>query len=48
MPMLPVHQGWAAIHFTTSRQSSCSCFRYSSCSSPSDSPEPRMSTRRQA
>ena len=48
MPMLPVHQGWAAIQAMTSRQSSCSCFRYSSSSRPSDSPEPRMSTRRQA
>ena len=34
MPTLPVHQGWAAIHFTTSRQSSCSCFRYSSVEQP--------------
>ena len=45
MPTAPLHQGWRASQSITSRASSCSCFVYSSSSTPSESPEPRMSTR---
>ena len=45
IPTSPVHHGWAASQRSTSRQSSCSCGWYSSSSTPSESPEPRMSTR---
>ena len=45
MPTLPLHQGCAASQAITSTASACSCGRYSSASRPSESPEPRMSTR---
>ncbi len=48
IPTAPVHHGWAAIQAITSQASDCSWGRYSSSSTPSDSPEPRMSTRTQA
>ena len=48
MPTAPVHHGWAASHAMTATASSCSSARYSSVSTPSESPLPRMSTRTQA
>ena len=44
IPTAPLHQGCRAIQVMTSRASSCSCCRYSSCRIPSDSPEPLIST----
>ena len=41
----PVHHGCAASQSSTSSASSCSCGRYSSSRIPSESPEPRWSTR---
>ena len=48
MPTVPAHQACAASHSMTSSASSCSCFRYSPRSTPSESPAPRMSTRTEA
>nr|KEP23421.1 hypothetical protein DA06_08685 [Georgenia sp. SUBG003] len=48
IPVVPSHQGWAAIHASTSSASRSSCSRYSSVRTPSESPLPRRSTRRQA
>ena len=48
MPTLPLHQSCAAIQAMTSQASDSSCAVYSSAISPSLSPLPRMSTRRQA
>jgi hypothetical protein len=48
MPTRPLHQGWAAIQPITSQASASSWGEYSSSISPSLSPLPRMSTRRQA
>ena len=48
IPTLPSHQDCAAIHSITARASSSSSGRYMSVISPSESPEPRMSTRTQA
>jgi len=45
IPTLPVHQGWREIHSITSTASACSWAEYSSPIAPSESPEPRMSTR---
>ncbi|SLI50057.1 Uncharacterised protein [Mycobacteroides abscessus subsp. abscessus] len=45
IPTLPSHQGWSASHAITSQASSCSVGRYSSVSTPSESPLPRRSTR---
>ncbi len=45
MPTLPSHQGWLASHSITAMPSSCSMGRYSSVSTPSESPLPRRSTR---
>ena len=45
MPTAPVHQGCAAIQAMISTASSCSCWVYSSSRMPSESPEPRRSTR---
>ena len=42
MPTRPVHHGCAASQASTSSASSCSCGRYSSSMTPSESPEPRM------
>ncbi len=48
IPTRPLHQGWAAIHRIASSPSASSCSRYWSTMIPSDSPEPRMSTRTHA
>ena len=48
IPTAPVHHGWAASQAMTSTASSCSMGRYSSVSTPSESPLPRWSTRTQA
>ena len=48
MPTFPVHHDCSAIHAMTSHASDCSCGRYSSSRTPSDSPVPRWSTRMQA
>jgi hypothetical protein len=48
MPTAPLHQGWAASHSMTSTPSASSCAVYSSRMTPSESPEPRMSTRTEA
>ena len=48
MPTPPAHQGCAASQAMTSTPSACSCGRYSSSISPSESPLPRMSTRTDA
>ena len=48
MPTVPLHQDCAASHAMTSTASSSSCWVYSSRISPSESPVPRMSTRRLA
>jgi hypothetical protein len=48
MPTLPLLQGCSAAQAMTSQPSDCSCSVYSSNMRPSDSPLPRMSTRRQA
>ena len=48
MPTRPLHQGCAASQAMTSSASSCSALEYSSSSTPSESPLPRMSTRTQA
>ena len=48
IPVAPVHQGWAASQASTSTASSCSWGRYSSSSTPSELPLPRMSTRTEA
>ena len=48
IPTRPAHQGCAATHAMTASASSCSCRRYSPRHTPSLSPVPRMSTRRQA
>ena len=45
MPTEPVHHGCDAIQAITSTASACSWAEYSSVSSPSESPLPRMSTR---
>jgi hypothetical protein len=45
MPTAPFDHGCAASQAMTSSPSACSCFVYSPRSSPSESPEPRMSTR---
>ena len=45
MPTLPSHHGWAAIQAMQATASSCSCVVYSSVSTPSESPLPRISTR---
>ena len=45
MPSFPVHHGCSAIQARISSASSCSCWVYSSVSTPSESPVPRMSTR---
>jgi hypothetical protein len=45
MPTWPVHQGREAIQAITSQASSSSCSVYSSVRRPSESPEPRRSTR---
>jgi hypothetical protein len=45
MPTLPVHQGWLASQAMTAAPSASSCGRYSSARMPSESPDPRMSTR---
>ncbi len=47
MPTVPLHQGCFASQAMISSASSCSCFRYSSASRPSESPLPAMSTRAQ-
>lgn len=43
IPTLPLLQGRAASQASRWRQSSCSCARYSSWYTPSESPEPRRS-----
>ena len=45
MPTRPLHQGCSASHSMMATPSSSSCCRYSSVSTPSESPLPRMSTR---
>ncbi len=45
MPTAPLHHGWLASQAITSSASSSSGWLYSSASTPSDSPLPRMSTR---
>ena len=45
MPTAPLHHFCAAIHAMISSASSSSCWVYSSSSTPSESPEPRRSTR---
>ena len=45
MPMLPVHQGWAASQAITSARSRCSASGYSSVATPPLEPVPRTSTR---
>ena len=48
MPTDPLHQGREAIHSITCRASDSSSGVYMSAMRPSLSPDPRMSTRRQA
>ena len=48
IPTAPLHQGCAAAQAITAQASASSCGVYSSVSSPSLSPDPRRSTRRQA
>lgn len=45
IPTLPFDQGWAAIHSIISQPSESSRGVYSPSITPSDSPEPRISTR---
>ena len=44
MPTAPLHHGWLASQSITSSASSSSGWLYSSASTPSESPLPRMST----
>ncbi|CAM5541493.1 hypothetical protein SVIOM74S_01683 [Streptomyces violarus] len=48
MPVPPSHQGCSVSQASTSSASACSRSRYSSRSTPSESPVPRRSTRTQA
>ena len=48
MPTWPLHQDCASSQARISRASSCSCLRYSSSSTPWESPLPRISTRKAA
>ncbi len=48
MPTAPSHQGWAAIQSITATPSSVSPREAIPAITPSESPLPRMSTRRQA
>ncbi len=45
MPTAPLHQGCAASQAMAAALSSCSTGRYSSTSSPPESPDPRQSSR---
>ena len=45
MPTEPLHQGWAASQAMATTASCCSLGRYSSSSSPVESPDPRVSSR---
>lgn len=45
IPTAPLHQVCRLIQSITYTASSCSCYKYSSRNIPSDSPEPRISTR---
>mmetsp|Transcript_70548 Transcript_70548/g.223528 ORF Transcript_70548/g.223528 Transcript_70548/m.223528 type:complete len:353 (-) Transcript_70548:1327-2385(-) len=48
MPTAPVHHSWLAAHSMHSTASACPRSEYSSSRMPSESPQPRASTRRQA